>query len=240
MKKIIGTITAFLLAFSFMCSNNASASTIDIDTRVEQEYNQNGSKLKEIVIYEYDENGTVLDKKVITDEKEIKDQLRKEIINNEKQIKQQNKDIINQTKEQSFENYNSNESVSPMAWGDLRVIKGWTGSYSSHLKNTSGGPGGTVNASVNQSFSTTLSSTTTVSSSIISRAIGVTVQSSISVSEGYSHEIPSGKYGYISTYINYSTIYFDIEKEGLFGGWSNVGEGSYTYATGATFRYYDS
>ena len=60
MKKIIGTITAFLLAFSFMCSNNASASTIDIDTRVEQEYNQNGSKLKEIVIYEYDENGTVL------------------------------------------------------------------------------------------------------------------------------------------------------------------------------------
>lgn len=228
-RKIISIFTSCALIFSFMCID-VNAATNDLNDRIEREYSKDGYKLKEIVNYKYDKNGNIVNKKIITDEKEIKEQLKK--------------DIINENKKQSFANanrYNNlNSSVSPMSWGDLRVIKGWTGSYRVHLRNVYGGPGGTLSASINEGFSTTLSTTTSVSNSIISSGLGISVQSSVSVNQSYSHPVSAGNYGRIDVGVERNTVNFDIQKQGLFGGWKNVGEGDYDYVIGASFRYYES
>lgn len=67
----------------------------------------------------------------------------------------------------------------------------------------------------------------------------VSITNTVSINQGYSHEIPAGKYGSIRVYIDYNQDYFTVYREGLFGNVTEIGDGSYIHAVGASFFYYE-
>jgi hypothetical protein len=202
-----------------------SAATTDSQPTVEKLMYDNGKQLREITSYSFDENGNIISVEKITDEKEIREYLSKDI-NQQENIKIR-------------ENISSQNSGIQRMWGDQKVERTWTSSWRQHLRTVSGGPGGTVSASVNESFDTTLSVNCSVSAGVISAGIGRQVTSSVSVSQGYSHNVTPGQYGHINVSVNWNKDDFDVYQQNINNTWVYQGSGSYSYVTGAVFYYYE-
>ena len=222
MKKIIGVLLTAVLLLGSMSSAAFAADNS------KNQFQQGDFKLKEVQNVIYDENGKVVNVETITGEKALQEYLAKQA-KLEKEAAEVN----------AIYNSKQGSVITPNYLWEKYVVRSWTSSWRQHLRTNQGGPGGSVNASVNEGFSTAVSATTSVSNGVISAGIGITVTSSINVIQGFSHDITPGKYGYIDVGVNWNRIYFDIYEKGILSD-SDIGDGSYAYVTGASFHFYES
>ena len=227
-------MTSLLICFS---SISVMAYADPLQKQINEIMYDNGKTLKEVVNYTFDEEGNVIDVIKVEDSENIEKYVKAKILN-EKESKDMETKMIKEATV-TAKNNNVSDNVGIMAYGDIWAKRIWTSSWSEHLRTVRGGPGGVVSASVNESFATQYSCSVNISADIVERAIGVSITNTVSINQGYSHEISAGKYGSIRVYIDYNQDYFTVYREGLFGNVTEIGDGSYIHAVGASFFYYE-
>ncbi|NEN85711.1 hypothetical protein [Paenibacillus elgii] len=100
------------------------------------------------------------------------------------------------------------------------------------------GPG-TLSMSVTKSISSTYSVTRSIPIEKISVAVGFSVGTTLSVTDGTSKPVPSGRLYQVSAYPLYRTTYFDIWNNPCFGSDTYEGNGWADEPVGFHFSVYD-
>lgn len=230
-----------VLAFTFGSISQVSANSADVgeeepivsvsDAEVDDYIYQGYSTLKEIVVYSLDDG----EAKKITDPEEIREYVREDLRKQKEFAEQQSSFEISDTLS------SLGNTITPYAFLDKRAVRTWTASTSGTYRTVSGDGGGTLSLSISESIAATLETSVGIKDEIVELGIGVSVTSSVTIEQSYSHYVTPGCTGTIRAVLYHDKIYFDIQEDrGIFGGWTKIGEGSYYYASGLRFEYYES
>lgn len=229
-----------VLAFAFGSVSQVTANSVDdreeeptitvSDTEVDDYIYQGYSTLKEIVVLSLNDGQS----KKITDPEEIREYVREDLKKQKELAEQQPTCDISDTS-------NSPSNITPYAFLDKRAVRTWTACTSGTFRTTSGDGGGTLSLSISDSFAATLETSVGIKDELVEAGIGVSVTSTVTIEQSYSHYVTPGCIGTIRAILNHDRVYFDIQEDrGIFGGWTKIGDGSYYYASGIRFEYRES
>ncbi len=107
------------------------------------------------------------------------------------------------------------------------------------LHTTSGGPGGTINMTVNEEVSATVSCSVGLDAEVVTAEVGFDITASFGISDSYTKDLADGQTGIIKAWTYHHRTDYDVWNDYLIGDDTYNTTGSAYKPNGVRFRFYE-